>query len=196
VRFVGNRSSGRMGWAVAEEARRRGAEVTVLAANVDLPRRADVRYVDAPTAEALHRAAREALPACDLLVMAAAVADYRPAAAHTGKIDKSAADALELRLERTDDILADLARRRDGQVLVGFAAEAGAAGLERARRKRTAKGVDIIVHNDVSVAGIGFGSDRNEITLLGPGDREEALPRMAKRECAARILDAAAALLP
>lgn len=196
VRFLGNRSSGRMGWALAEAARARGAEVTVLAANVDLPRRHDVRYVDAPTAAELHRVAREELPGCDLLVMAAAVADYRPAEAREGKIDKAAAEALELRLERTDDILSDLARRRCAQVLVGFAAEAGPEGLARARRKREAKDVDLVVHNDVAVAGIGFGSDRNEITILGPGAREEALPRMSKRDCAERILDRAAALLP
>jgi phosphopantothenoylcysteine decarboxylase/phosphopantothenate--cysteine ligase len=195
VRFVGNRSSGRMGWAVAAAARRRGAEVTVLAANVDLPRDPGVRYVDAPTAADLHAAALAEFPACDLLVMAAAVADFRPGAAREGKIDKGAEGRLVLDMEPTADILADLAARRSAQVVVGFAAEHGPAGLERARAKRVRKSLDLIVHNDVSVEGIGFGTADNAITIIGAGG-EEPLPRMSKDACAERILDAAAALLP
>jgi phosphopantothenoylcysteine decarboxylase/phosphopantothenate--cysteine ligase len=196
VRYVGNSSSGRMAWAVADAAHRRGAEVTVVAANVDLPRRHDVTYVDAPTAAAMHEACLACFGEADLLVMAAAVADYRPVAAATGKIDKSAADALEVRLERTADILSDLAaRRRPGQVLVGFAAEAGEAGLERARAKRVRKGVDVVVHNDVSVPGIGFGSDENAITLIGPGDAEDRLERTTKAACAEAVLDRVVPLL-
>jgi phosphopantothenoylcysteine decarboxylase/phosphopantothenate--cysteine ligase len=195
VRYVGNRSSGRMGWAVAEAARRRGADVTVLAANVDLPRHPDIRYVDAPTAADLHAAALIEFPLCDVLVMAAAVADFRPVQARDGKIDKSAEDVLDLRLEPTADILGDLAGRRDRQVVVGFAAEHGPTGLARARDKRVRKGLDLIVHNDVSVDGIGFGSRMNEITLIGP-DGEETLERMSKEACAERILDAVVPLLP
>jgi phosphopantothenoylcysteine decarboxylase/phosphopantothenate--cysteine ligase len=195
VRFVGNRSSGRMGWAVAEAARRRGAEVTVLAANVDLPRHPDIRYVEAPTAADLHRAALEAFPGCDVLVMAAAVADFRPGRARQGKIDKGAEGRLALELEPTTDILSELSGMRDEQVVVGFAAEHGAEGLARARAKRERKRLDLIVHNDVSVDGIGFGSAQNEITIIG-AQGEEALPRMSKDACAERILDAAAALLP
>ncbi len=195
VRFVGNRSSGRMGWAVASAARRRGAEVTVLASNVALPREPGVRYVEAPTAAALHEAALAEFPGTDLLVMAAAVADFRPGEARDGKIDKGAEGRLVLDLEPTADILADLAGRRERQVVVGFAAEHGATGLERARGKRVRKGLDLIVHNDVSVDGIGFGTADNEITIIGP-DGEEALPRMSKDACAEAILDAAAALLP
>ena len=195
VRFVGNRSSGRMGWAIAAAARRRGAEVTVLASNVDLPREPGVRYVDAPTAADLHRAALDAFPACDMLVMAAAVADFRPGTARDGKIDKGAEGRLALDLEPTTDILADLAGRRERQVLVGFAAEHGAAGLQRARDKRERKGLDLIVHNDVSVQGIGFESSENQVTVIG-ADGEHALPRMSKDACAERILDAAASLLP
>jgi phosphopantothenoylcysteine decarboxylase / phosphopantothenate---cysteine ligase len=195
VRFVGNRSSGRMGWAIAAAARRRGAEVTVLASNVDLPRDAGVRYLDAPTAADLHAAALAEFPACDLLVMAAAVADFRPGTAREGKIDKGAEGRLALDLEPTADILADLAGRRERQVVVGFAAEHGAEGLERARAKRVRKGLDLIVHNDVSVDGIGFGSADNQVTVIGP-DGEQALPRMSKDACAERILDVAAALLP
>ncbi len=194
VRYVGNRSSGRMGWAVAEEARRRGAQVTVLASNVDLPRHPGVRYVDAPTAADLHGAALEAFPACDVLVMAAAVADFRPGEARAGKIDKSAGGGLHLDLEPTVDILTDLAARKDGQVVVGFAAEHGEAGLARARDKRIRKRLDLMVHNDVSVNGIGFGSAENEITIIGDGG-EESLARMSKEACAGRILDAVAALL-
>jgi phosphopantothenoylcysteine decarboxylase / phosphopantothenate---cysteine ligase len=195
VRYVGNRSSGRMGWAVAEAARRRGGEVTVLASNVELARHPDIRYIDAPTAADLHRAARAAFPACDVLVMAAAVADFRPGTARDRKIDKSAAGALALDLVPTEDILADLAARRERQVLVGFAAEHGPAGLERARAKRERKGLDLVVHNDVSRDGVGFGSRQNEITIIGP-DGEDALPRMSKEACAERILDAVLPLLP
>jgi len=196
VRFVGNRSSGRMGWALAEEARRRGAEVTVLAANVALPRAAGVAYVDTPTAAALEAEVAARLPGSDVLVMAAAVADYRPDEAHGGKLDKSASDALHLRLVRTADILTAAVRaRRPGQVIVGFAAEHGPEGLARARAKRARKGVDLLVHNDVSEEGVGFGADDNRVTIIGPGDAEEALPRMTKGACAARILDALAPLL-
>lgn len=194
VRYLGNRSSGRMGWALAEAARRRGGEVTVLASNVELSRHPDIRYIDAPTAAELHRAARAAFPSCDVLVMAAAVADFRPGAPRDGKIDRSAEAALALDLVPTEDILADLAARRERQVLVGFAAEHGAQGLERARAKRERKGLDLVVHNDVARDGVGFGSRQNEITIIGP-DGEEALPRMSKEACAERILDAVLPLL-
>ena len=194
VRFVGNRSSGRMGWAIAEAAWRRGAEVTVLASNVNLPRRAGIRYVEAATAADLHAAALAEFPACDLLVMAAAVADFRPGAPLEGKIDKSAEGRLALDLEPTADILADLAARRERQVVVGFAAEHGPAGLDRARAKRVRKGLDLIVHNDVSVEGIGFESGDNAVTIIG-GDREETVARATKDACAERILDAVIPLL-
>ena len=194
VRYVGNRSSGRMGWSLAEVARRRGAEVTVLSSNVDLPRHPDVRYVDAPTAADLHAAALAEFPSCDVLVMAAAVADFRPGEARAGKIDKGAEGRLALDLEPTADIVADLAARRGAQVIVGFAAEHGAAGLARARDKRRRKHLDLIVHNDVSVDGIGFGSADNEITIIGE-DWEETLPRMTKDACAERIMAAVVPLL-
>lgn len=194
VRFVGNRSSGRMGWAIAEAAARRGADVTVLASNVDLPRRAGIRYVEAPTAADLHVAALAEFPSCDLLVMAAAVADFRPGAPLEGKIDKSAEERLALDLEPTADILSDLAARRQRQVVVGFAAEHGPAGLERARAKRLRKGLDLIVHNDVSVEGIGFESGENAVTIIGEAG-EETVDRATKDACAERILDAAAPLL-
>jgi phosphopantothenoylcysteine decarboxylase/phosphopantothenate--cysteine ligase len=195
VRYVGNRSSGRMGWALAAAARDRGADVVVVQANVDLPREAGVRYVDAPTAAAMRDACRAEFAGCDMLIMCAAVADYRPVAAADGKLDKSKADALTVEMERTTDILAELSAMRGDQVLVGFAAEHGPEGLERARGKRTRKAVDIVVHNDAAVEGSAFEGADNVITIIGPGDAEVALPRMAKRDCAGRILDAALPLV-
>ena len=194
VRFIGNRSSGRMGWAIAEAARRRGARVTVISANVDLVRHPDIRYVNATTAHDLHQAALAEFPECDLLVMAAAVADFRPERPLPGKIDKGAEQRLALDLEPTADILSDLAGRRRRQVMVGFAAEHGPAGLERARAKRVRKGLDLIVHNDVSVDGIGFESDENAITIISDAG-EETIARAGKDVCAERIIDAASALI-
>src|SRR3954451_13071263 len=158
VRFVGNRSSGKMGWALAEEAARRGARVTVIAANVSLPRRPGIEYVDVTTAAELADACRERFPAADVLLMAAAVADYRPAAAREGKIQKTeAGDTLSLELERTEDVLTGLAgRRRPDQLLVGFAAEAGEGAVEHAREKLTRKHLDAVVLNDVAQTGIAF----------------------------------------
>jgi phosphopantothenoylcysteine decarboxylase/phosphopantothenate--cysteine ligase len=196
VRYLGNRSSGRMGFALAEAARRQGADVTVIAANVDLPRRSDIAYVDVESAAELLEAARNAFAGCDVLLMSAAVADFRPAAAHAGKIDKSAAHPdLTLSLEPTEDVLATLSAARTDQILVGFAAEHGEAGLARAREKRARKRLDVIVHNDVSVAGIGFEGDDNAVTIIGPGDQETVVPRTSKAECADRILAVVAPLL-
>jgi phosphopantothenoylcysteine decarboxylase / phosphopantothenate---cysteine ligase len=194
VRYVGNRSSGKMAWALAEEASHRGAKVTVIAANVDLPRRPQIIYVDTPTAREMLIACRAYHRDADIVIMAAAVADYRPSAPVEGKIEKSQTERLEIRLERTTDILSELgASRRDGQVLVGFAAEAGAEGLQRAHAKRVRKGVDLIVYNDIAQAGIGFGSDQNSITIIGSDDHEQAVPRASKRDCARNVLDAALA---
>jgi len=195
VRYVGNRSSGRMGWALAAAARDRGAAVTVVQANVDLPREAGIRYVDAPTAAAMRDACRAEFPACDVLIMCAAVADYRPVAAADGKLDKSRTDAITVEMERTTDILAELSALRGDQVLVGFAAEHGPEGLDRARAKRVRKAVDIVVHNDAAIPGAAFEGPENVITIIGPGEDEASLPRMTKRECAERILDAARPLV-
>ncbi len=195
VRYLGNRSSGRMGFALAEAARRQGADVTVIAANVDLPRRPDIAYVDVESAAELLEAARAAFAGCDVLLMSAAVADFRPAATHVGKIDKSAHAELTVSLEPTVDVLATLSAARTDQVLVGFAAEHGEAGLARAREKRARKGLDVIVHNDVFVAGIGFEGDDNAVTIIGPGDQETVVPRTSKAECADRILAVVAPLL-
>ena len=191
VRFVGNRSSGRMGFALADEAAARGAQVTVVAANVGLPRAPGIEYVDAGTAAELAEACQAAFEHADVLVMAAAVADYRPAGAHTGKLKKDdVGDRLELVLERTEDVLAALAgQRRPGQLLVGFAAEHGERALEHGRDKLTRKGLDALVVNDVSGAGVGFEASDNEVWILTP-DEERHVPKTDKRAVARAILDA------
>jgi len=189
VRFIGNRSSGRMGFALADEAARRGAGVTVVAANVALPRNPAVRYVDVETAAELAAATAAEFERCDMLLMAAAVADYRPESRRADKIKKDEAE-LELRLERTEDVLSGLAaRRRDGQLLVGFAAETGPRALEYGRAKLARKNLDAVVVNDVAEPGIGFDSADNEVTILTAGE-ERRVPRAPKAEIAAAILDA------
>ena len=195
VRFLGNRSSGRMGFALAEQAARRGAEVTVVAANVALPRAPGVAYVDVGTAAELNAACEDAFPACDVLLMAAAVADFRPAERREDKIKKDAAGAAPvLQLERTDDVLAGLAAaRRPEQLLIGFAAETGAGALEYGRAKLARKQLDAVVVNDVAVPGIGFDAVDNEVTIL-TASGERHVPRAAKAEVADAILDAVLSL--
>jgi phosphopantothenoylcysteine decarboxylase / phosphopantothenate---cysteine ligase len=193
VRFVGNRSSGRMGVALAEEARQRGAEVTLLAANLAVPAPAGVAVVDTPTAADVEREALARAHA-DVIVMAAAVADYRPPAPLSEKRAKDDA-TWTIELEPTSDVLAALgAARRPGQVLVGFAAEGGAAGTERARTKRAVKGADLFVFNDVSRADIGFDAPENEVTLLS-NDGERHVEKAPKRAIAAAVLDEVERLL-
>jgi phosphopantothenoylcysteine decarboxylase / phosphopantothenate---cysteine ligase len=188
VRYLGNRSSGRMGVALAAEARRRGADVTLLAANLAVPAPAGVELVETPTASDLEREALARAPEADVVVMAAAVADYRPAEALAAKRPKDAA-TWTLELEPTTDVLAALgATRRDGQLLVGFAAETGEDGIERARAKLARKCAGLFVFNDVSRADIGFDAADNEVTLLSAaGDR--SLGKAPKDEIAAAILD-------
>jgi phosphopantothenoylcysteine decarboxylase/phosphopantothenate--cysteine ligase len=189
VRFVGNRSSGKMGFAVAEAAAARGANVTVLAANVALPRSTRVEYVDVGTAAELEAAARERFPGCDVLVMAAAVADFRPVEAHQEKIKKAGRDTFDLRLEATTDILAALGQMRHaGQVIVGFAAETGPGMLEEARRKRASKGLDMVVANDVGDPSIGFESDENAVTIVTAA-QEVPIARASKAAIASAIAD-------
>ena len=190
VRFVGNRSSGRMGFAIAEEAARRGAEVTVVAANVALPRAEGVRYLEVETAAELREATRAEFPACDVLAMAAAVADFRPVDPSDTKLDKSAHDGLTLELEPTADVLAELAAEREpGQVVVGFAAEHGADAPARARGKLERKRLDAIVVNDISRRDIGFDSEQNEVSIV-TADGVRRVPLTSKREVAAAVLDA------
>jgi len=188
VRFVGNRSSGRMGVALAAEARRRGAEVTLLAANLAVPAPAGIALVETPTAADLEREALAHAAEADIVVMAAAVADYRPAAALAAKRPKDTA-TWTLELEPTLDVLSALGeRRREGQLLVGFAAETGETGLERARQKLARKGADLFVLNDVSRPDVGFDVSDNEVTLLGASG-ERTVAKAPKEEIAAAILD-------
>ena len=193
VRFVGNRSSGRMGVAVAAEAKRRGAEVTLVYANGVAPAPAGVEVVPAPTAADLGREMLARADA-DVVVMAAAVSDYRPGNPESGKRPKDR-EPWTITLEPTDDVLAELGRRKhNGQILVGFAAEGGEDGLERARGKLANKNGNLFVYNDVSQPGVGFESEDNEIVLLSAlGERK--LGRRSKEECAVAILDEVEALL-
>ena len=189
VRFLGNRSSGRMGFAIAEEAARRGASVTVIAANVQLPRPPGISYLDVETAAQLRAAALERFADCDVLVMAAAIADYRPAQEAPGKIDKERSEELTLELVRTEDVLSELSgRRRAGQTLVGFAAEHGGGAIERARAKLERKGLDLVVLNDISRGDIGFDSLENEVTIVDR-DEDRDVSRRSKDSVAAAILD-------
>jgi phosphopantothenoylcysteine decarboxylase / phosphopantothenate---cysteine ligase len=192
VRFLGNRSSGRMGIALATEASARGAEVVTLLANADVRPGAGV-VVEVETTEELRREALERAGWADVVLMAAAVADYRPAQLQAGKRERGAAWSLEL--EPTADVLAALAeRRRPGQVLVGFAAENG-ADVERAEAKRQRKGVDLIVLNDVSRSDIGFDVDDNEVVLVTAAGVTH-VPRAPKRAIAGAVLDRVQQFLP
>jgi phosphopantothenoylcysteine decarboxylase/phosphopantothenate--cysteine ligase len=187
VRFLGNRSSGLMGAALASEARRRGAEVTLVASNLTVPAPVGVDMVDAPTAEDV---ARETLSRrdADVIVMAAAVADYRPAERDEGKRAKDG-EPWTVTLEPTTDVLRELgASRRNGQLLVGFAADHGERGLERAREKLRNKRADLIVFNDVSRADIGFDAAENEVVLVSV-EGERRIEKAAKERIAATILD-------
>jgi phosphopantothenoylcysteine decarboxylase / phosphopantothenate---cysteine ligase len=189
VRYVGNRSSGRMGVALAEEAARRGAEVTLVAANVSLDLPPGVRSVHVQTAAELERAVRQEFEASDVLLMAAAVADFRPRDADQAKISKSGRDGLTLELEPTTDVLGALADiRRGEQTVVGFAAEHGAGALERARQKLERKRLDAVVLNDISRSDIGFDAEHNEVTIVDArGERQVA--RGPKSAVAAAVLD-------
>ena len=187
VRFLGNRSSGRMGIALAAAAARRGADVALVAANVALPAPAGVRRLDVATTAELAAATREEFAAADVLLMAAAPADFRPVAAAPDKLKREG--ALDLHLEPTEDILASLsAQRGERQTVVGFAAEHGNA-VDRARAKLDRKGADLIVLNDVSDSAIGFESEENEVTLI-EREGETQVPRSTKDEVAEAILDA------
>ena len=188
VRFVGNRSSGRMGTAIAAEAKRRGAEVTLIASNLTVPAPGDVEVVEAPTADDL---ARETLARAesDVVVMAAAVSDYRPAEPAEGKRPKDDRP-WSVELEPTDDILRALTAQRpaNGRIVVGFAAETADDGLPRAREKRAVKKADLLVYNDVGRSDIGFESAENEVVIISERG-ERRVERAPKERVAAEILD-------
>jgi phosphopantothenoylcysteine decarboxylase/phosphopantothenate--cysteine ligase len=181
-----------MGFALAEEAARRGADVTVVAANVGLPRRPGIAYVDVTSTAELAAECESRFPGADVLLMAAAVADFTPERPRAGKLKKAdVGERLELSLVRTQDILAALAQlRRPGQRVVGFAAEHGGAHARAyGREKLSAKGLDAIVVNDVGAPGVGFDVPENEVWILTP-DGERHVPRASKAAVAAAVLDA------
>lgn len=193
VRFVGNRSSGKQGHAIAEEAAARGAQVT-LVTTTTRPVPPAIETVAVGTAAEMERAVMDRSDAADIVVMAAAVADFRPKEVAAQKI-KKADGTPDIILEPTPDILAGLgARKRPGQVLVGFAAETCDL-RERAREKLRRKGLDLIVANDVAAPGVGFEHDTNEVVLLGADGNEHHIPLTGKREVARAVLDAAAQLV-
>jgi phosphopantothenoylcysteine decarboxylase / phosphopantothenate---cysteine ligase len=193
VRYVGNRSSGRMGVALAAEAQRRGADVVLVYANGAIPPPPGVEVVPAPTAADMKREVLERA-AADVVLMAAAVADYRPSKPAEGKRPKDR-EPWNLTLEPTDDVLAELgSRRQNGQIVVGFAADSGERGLQRAREKLANKRGNLFVFNDVSQSGIGFEAEDNEIVLVSPAG-ERRIGRRSKEECAVAILDEVEALL-
>jgi phosphopantothenoylcysteine decarboxylase/phosphopantothenate--cysteine ligase len=190
VRFISNHSSGKMGFAVAAAAARRGADVTVVAGVTAVDPPENVRVIRALSAEEMHRAVMGELPETTIFVGAAAVADYAPANAADAKIKKDGRDVMTLELRKTPDILADVAaNRRDGMMVVGFAAETNNV-VDYARSKMEKKGLDIVVANDITQPGAGFNTDTNAATILVNG-RGEAIdvPLTTKRELADRILD-------
>ena len=186
VRFLSNRSSGKMGYAIAKAAMRRGAEVTLITGRTGITPPAGVKVVPVESAAEMYDAAIEAFDACDLMIKAAAVADYTPRVKIDGKLKKGGDMAVDL--VRTRDILKELGQRKKGQVLVGFAAEA--ADLEQnAKKKLAEKNLDMIAANDISRGDIGFGADENSLTLYFADGRKVQLEKAAKEDIADSLLD-------
>jgi phosphopantothenoylcysteine decarboxylase/phosphopantothenate--cysteine ligase len=198
VRFIANRSTGKMGVALARAALDRGARVTIVAAHVSVALPDEAAAINVETTAQMRDAVLDVVDGADALIMAAAVADFRPRRAATTKLSRS--EGLTIELEPTEDILAGASAavrapgaRRPRPILVGFAAETGS--IERATEKLTRKGVDFLVANDVAEEGSGFGTDTNRVTILSADGAEQALPLLSKREVADRILDRVAAAL-
>jgi len=191
VRYISNRSSGKMGYALAEAARDRGAKVTLITAPTSLPEPVGVDVVRVNTAQEMHQAVENVAPKADALIMAAAVADYRPKSPAKEKIKKGRA-GLTLRLEATPDILSSV---KGNFVKVGFAAESSNL-VQNASKKLKQKGLDLIVANDITATDSGFGADANRVTIIDRKGKAENLPLLPKREVADRVLDKVAALLP
>ncbi len=190
VRVITNRSSGKMGYALAEAARDRGAHVVLVSTVQGLPDPVAVEMMRVETAEEMKQAVLEATSQADALIMAAAVADYRPSSVAPSKVKKSASQ-WTIDLEKTDDILAQATRPL---VRVGFAAESDDL-LENARAKVAEKGLDLIVANDVTAEGSGFGGDTNKVLLIHPNNQVDDLPLMSKQEVAHQVLDRVTAIL-
>src|ERR1700687_3049997 len=187
VRYLTNRSSGKMGYAVAEAAARRGAKVMLVSGPANLETPAGVERIDVRTANEMHRAGVERFAGVSIAILAAAVSDYRPVDRHAEKIKKSDA-SLTISLEPTTDILAEMAKNKGQKIVVGFAAETDHVA-ENARKKLSAKNADLIVANDVTAEGAGFDHDTNIVTLFARDGRDLALPKLKKSEVAQRILD-------
>jgi len=188
VRFLSNRSTGRMGVEIAQAAWRRGADVTVIAGPLEVPAPIGARRIDVESTRAMRDAVAEELTSADVLIMAAAPADFTVASPATTKIKKTGGPSA-LALSRTDDILLTTRDLRPPQaVIVGFALETGDA-LSEGRRKRVDKALDFVVVNDATEAGAGFAVDTNRVTIIGPDDIEDALPLMSKRAVADALLD-------
>jgi phosphopantothenoylcysteine decarboxylase/phosphopantothenate--cysteine ligase len=187
VRYITNRSSGKMGYAVAEAAARRGARVTLVSGPVTLEPPAGVEHIAVRTAEEMRHAIVERLPVSTIAIFAAAVADYRPAETQTEKIKRNK-HPLTIRLEPTPDILAEAANTKGVRLIVGFAAETDHVA-ENAREKLASKNADLIVANDVTAEGAGFDHDTNIVSLFSRDGRDLALPKLSKSEIAQRILD-------
>ena len=187
VRYLTNRSSGKMGYAVAEAAAKRGAHVLLVSGPASLETPAGVERIDVQTAEEMHAAVLEKMKDCSIAFFAAAVSDYRPAEPNGQKIKRNK-EPMNLSLEPTPDILASVARSKGDRFIVGFAAETEHVA-ENARKKLAAKNADLIVANDVTAEGAGFDHDTNIVTLFARDGRDLPLPRMSKSEVAQRILD-------
>jgi phosphopantothenoylcysteine decarboxylase/phosphopantothenate--cysteine ligase len=187
VRYLTNRSSGKMGYAVAEAAARRGAKVILVSGPVNLETPSGVERVSVRTAEEMRRAVSERLTASTIAIFAAAVADYRPAESHSEKMKRSK-EPLTIRLEPTPDILAEAAQTKSDRLIVGFAAETNNVA-ENARKKLAAKRADLIVANDLTAEGAGFDHDTNIVTLFSRDGRDLALPKLSKSEVAQCLLD-------
>ncbi|MCJ7829038.1 MAG: bifunctional phosphopantothenoylcysteine decarboxylase/phosphopantothenate--cysteine ligase CoaBC [Dehalococcoidia bacterium] len=191
VRCLTNRSSGKMGYALAEAARDRGAKVVLVSAPSALPRPGGIDVVNVGTAQEMYEAVKKAVVKTDALIMAAAVADYRPKKVSKGKIKRERASGLTLELERTPDILVEV----KGKFLrVGFAAESENL-VANAKGKLDKKRLDLIVANDITARGSGIGADTNQVVIIDRKDKVEKLPLLPKREVADRILDKVVKLL-
>jgi phosphopantothenoylcysteine decarboxylase/phosphopantothenate--cysteine ligase len=185
VRHIGNRSSGKMGYALAEAARDRGAKVTLIVANVSLEEPANVAVIKAPTALEMKKAVGGVVKKADVLIMAAAVADYQPEAIAKTKIKKNSRQNLTLKLVKTPDILIEV---KGNFIRVGFAAESENL-VANAKKKLTEKKLDLIIANDITKADSGFDADNNRVVIIDKKGKTEELPLMSKREVAERILD-------
>ncbi len=196
VRFLGNRSSGKMGFALAAAAARRGAVVTLVSGPVHLPTPAGVHRIDVMTAREMHEAVMKEFDGTDVLIMAAAVADFTPATPSPAKIkrEKVAGDSWTIACVKNPDILRAVGERKTRQILVGFALETEDE-LANAREKLTRKGLDLVVMNNPTVDGAGFGADTNVVTIIAPDGTAEQLPRKPKTDVADDILDRIARLV-